>query len=337
MIDAIKKTPIVWVVSEGIAGMENQGLAVAAALGVDPVIKRVQLRGPWKVLSPYLGFECRASFSDPDDLLAQPWPDVVIGAGRKAIPALRFIAARAAHRPILVYLQDPRFRYADFDVVAVPQHDVTGRPHLTRLPNILITRATPNRVTESVLDTAKTRWAERFAQLPAPRVAVLIGGNSRDYVMDTAATTGLARDIRTLLTSGASVMMTLSRRTPPAMAEILRTALVDHPRCFIWDGQGDNPFHGMLAWADTVCVTGESASMLSDAGTTGRPVYILNLTLRTGRSGLRIKALQDKLIADGVARPFAGHLEPAWTYEKLNDASMIAAHIRGYLTARGFT
>ncbi len=317
--------------------MENQGLAVAAALGVTPVVKRVQLRAPWTFLSPYLGFECRASFADPDDLLASPRPDIVIGAGRKAIPAMRYIAAQCQSRPLMVYLQDPRARYTDFDLVAIPHHDVIGRPRLATLPNILVTQATPNRVTDSVLKTAKADWAGTFEPLASPRVAVLIGGNSRDYVMDTVAVTGLARDVRTLLTAGASVMLTLSRRTPPAMAEILRSALADHKQCYIWDNKGANPFHGMLAWADYICVTGESASMLSDAGTTGKPVYILPLTLRSDRTGLRIKALQDKLIADGVARHFAGHLNPAWTYPKLNDAAMIAEHIRGYLTDRGFT
>ncbi|MES2728489.1 MAG: mitochondrial fission ELM1 family protein [Pseudomonadota bacterium] len=329
--------PVVWVVSEGIAGTENQCLAVAARLHVTPVVKRVRLKGLWRILSPYLGLECRTSFDDPDTLLTPPWPDIVIGAGRKAIAAMRYIAAKAPHRPVLVYLQDPRVRYAIFDVVAVPYHDAIMRPALTQRPNVIITHAAPNRVTDAVLATAKTAWAKTFAGLPSPRVAVLIGGDSRDYVMDEQAVQTLTRDLLTLAKAGTGLMITLSRRTPAAMAAKITDAVAPYANAFTWDGTGENAFHGMLAWADYICVTEESASMLSDAGTTGKPVYILPLTLRPNKAASRIKALHKKIIADGIARPFTGHLDPVWTYTKLDDATMIAEHIRGLLNTRGFT
>ena len=34
--------------------MESQCVGLAEALGLDPVIKRVALRAPWRQLSPYL-------------------------------------------------------------------------------------------------------------------------------------------------------------------------------------------------------------------------------------------------------------------------------------------
>jgi mitochondrial fission protein ELM1 len=67
-----KDKPIVWVITEGLVGTENQCLGVAEALEVNPIIKRIGLRQPWKFLSPYLGFECSATFSKT---LNAPWPD----------------------------------------------------------------------------------------------------------------------------------------------------------------------------------------------------------------------------------------------------------------------
>ena len=47
-----------WIITEGIAGTENQCLGVAENLNVDIEIKRIKLNEPWNSLSPYIKFEC---------------------------------------------------------------------------------------------------------------------------------------------------------------------------------------------------------------------------------------------------------------------------------------
>lgn len=77
-----------WIITEGLAGTENQCIGVAEALGVEAEIKRVALRQPWKSLSPWLGFESGSVF---EPALSPPWPDLLIASGRKSIAASRFI------------------------------------------------------------------------------------------------------------------------------------------------------------------------------------------------------------------------------------------------------
>ena len=43
-----------WVVTDGKAGTENQCLGVAEALGLEPVVKRISVRSPWRELGPFL-------------------------------------------------------------------------------------------------------------------------------------------------------------------------------------------------------------------------------------------------------------------------------------------
>lgn len=77
-----------WIVTEGMAGTENQCLGVAEALGIEADVRRISLRQPWRILSPYLGLEFGASFVPT---LTPPWPDLLIASGRKSIAASRYI------------------------------------------------------------------------------------------------------------------------------------------------------------------------------------------------------------------------------------------------------
>ena len=295
-----------WVVSEGMVGTENQCIAVAEALGVSYDVKRITLRQPWKALSPTLGFE--QAFTSPT--LNAPWPDLVIASGRKAIAASRYIKKASGGKTFTVQIQDPRVDPAQFDMVAVPNHDPT------RGENVIVTDAAPNRITEAKLAQARKAFTQ-FTDLPSPRIAVLIGGTSKAYTMSEAVTRRLAKQLDLL---DGSLMITPSRRTGQANEAILRENL---PDAYIYDGNGENPYFGMLAHADFILVTADSTSMISDACSTGKPTYVI--PLEGGHP--RIDKLHKHLIDKGVLRLFEGNLE-AYTYEPLRDANTIANAIK---------
>ncbi len=297
-----------WVVTEGIAGTENQCIGVAEALGVKPEIKRIQLKQPWKMLSPYLGAE-RASTFNP--ALTAPWPDLLIASGRKSIGASRYIKRMSNGKTFTVQIQDPRVSTDQFDLVAVPAHDPT------RGENVIVTTAAPNRITQDRLEVAWHKFP-KFQSFKPPRVAVLIGGNSKAYKMTPEITQDLANKLQKLY---ASLMITTSRRTGVENTEILRKALGD--KHYFWNGKDKNPYFGMLAAADIIMVTADSASMLSEACTTGKPVYMIPLD--GGHE--RIDKLHENLRQSRALRNFNGKLM-SWEYEPLNDAQIVADEIR---------
>lgn len=327
--DTPLKLPVLWIVTEGMAGTENQCRGIAEALQLEPVIKKMQLAQPWKTLSPYLGMECAASFTDAKALREGPVPDIILGSGRKAIAAMRWLKKTApkGHTPLLVQVQDPRFARAEFDAIIAAQHDPASGG------NVFHTQGTPNRITDAMLATAAAKWNETLGHLPHPRVAVVIGGNSRAYTLEGARTHQLVKLIKPLLDQGASLMMTISRRTPPESRAVLAKNFGNRPDVFFWDGTGDNPYMGMLALADYIMVTADSTAMLSDAGSTGKPVYILPLN----GGHYRIEKFHAYLLEKGIARWFIGKLDAPWQYPAMRDAEAAAQYIRGLLTARGFT
>ncbi|MCB1530584.1 MAG: mitochondrial fission ELM1 family protein [Rhodospirillales bacterium] len=296
------------------AGTENQCLGIAEALNIRPVIKRIGLRQPWKFLSPWLGFE--GSYSFTGDKLGPPWPDLLLASGRKSVAAARYIKKASGGKTFAVQIQDPRIDPACFDLVAVPAHDPA------RGDNVLVTTAAPNRLTQERLDAAKEQFSSLFSPLPAPRVAVLIGGSSKAHRMTPAVMEKLAAQLEPL---NAGFMITASRRTDDACMDILKHALKGR-HAFIWDGTGENPYFGMLAWADYILVTEDSVSMTSEAATTGKPVY----TIPMEGGAARLDKFHEGLRKAGITRLFNGRLEN-WKYPPLQDAERVAQAIQDRL------
>ena len=305
-----------WIVTEGMAGTENQCIGVAEALGITPHVIRIKLRQPWKSLSPFLGMECVRTF---DPKLEGPWPDLLLASGRKSIVASRYIKKMSGGKTFTVQIQDPRIDPQNFDLVAVPAHDPA------RGENVAVTIAAPNRITALALSKAKTDFAPLFAMMSSPRIAVLIGGNSKAHKMTEHGMERLGAQLANL---NGSLMITASRRTTDGQKNAFLKGLGDHAH-FFWDGTGPNPYLGMLAWADHILVTADSVSMLGDAATTGKPVYMIGME---GGSA-RFDKFHQNLITHGAIRPFEGVLEH-WTYPPLQDSAYVADAILQRISAR---
>jgi mitochondrial fission protein ELM1 len=279
----------IWVLTEGIAGTENQCLGVAEALqrNLSMPIKittyRLQLKQPWKTLLPYIGYvgeriyDMRATNEIPN----APWPALVIASGRKAIATALHIKKQSHGKTSVVNLQDPRWAAKRFDLVAVPFHDKY------RGKNALVTHGAPNRVTVQKLNAESTKWSPPKAwgvdkatdkeDHKRETVAFLIGGKSKAYDFTGSTTGEIITMINRLAQEKYNVMVTASRRTGAENYAALRAAFSDAPHIYFWGGEGYNPYFSYLAHADHIIVTPDSASMLSEAASTGKAVYCLAL------------------------------------------------------------
>lgn len=284
-------TPACWAISDGAAGNENQAVALAHALGLAPRVLRVRLRQPWSAFAPRLTLGAAAAIRDDrDEALAPPWPDLAIGCGRRAALATRLLRQWSAHRCYTVQILDPRIDSTAFDLVVAPQHDGTGGANVIRSIGAL------NAVDADWLAAGRSRFSA-LAQWPAPRTAVLIGGSNRAQRLDEAYFDALLERLAARHASdGGSFLVSVSRRTPATVASKLRQAFARFPGRF-WNGDGENPYAGFLAWADRLVVTPDSVNMLSEACATGKPVYTFAL-----------RAIEGKLAAFHAELAGSGHL-----------------------------
>jgi len=316
----INKDTICWIITEGMAGTENQCIGIAQSLGVTPVVKRVKLKSPWKELAPYFRFLSEFSFTKDSDSLEGPYPDIIISSGRKAVIPALYIKNKSGGKTFVIQVQDPRCNPKKFDLVAVPQHDPT------RGENVIVTTGALHKLTTSKLLEAEREFSQQIENLPKPRVAVLIGGSSKHHKMTKEITTQLANQLLSLKNVG--LMITASRRTGEENTKLLREQLKGN-NIYFWDNQGYNPYFAFLALADYIIVTEDSVSMASEAISTGKPVYVISLEGGAKRIDLFHKLLNEQ----GYTKPFTGELE-MWSYSVPNDTLKVANEIKKRLESR---
>jgi len=309
--------PTCWVVSDGRPGMVNQCIGLAEALGLEPIIKNVNLRGPWRQLSPLLlRVGKRWSLHTQSDRIDPPWPDLLIATGRHSVLASLRVKQHSP-KTFRVQIQNPAIATNNFDLVITPRHDrLDGE-------NVLSTRGSMHRITAATLAKGAERWGPVYAHLPQPRVAVLIGGPNGAYSMGPTEAQQLGQHLAMLCTDhGAGLMVTPSFRTGEENKAIIRKALDGLP-AHVWDGTGDNPYFGLLGLADAIVATPDSVNMVTEAASTGKPVYIASLP----GGSRKFNDFHNGMLADGVTKPFLGQLEQ-WSYEPLNDTMAAANEVR---------
>jgi uncharacterized protein len=321
--------PSCWCVTDGRPGMENQTIGLAETLGLEPVVKRVFLKTAWRIASPHITAFKRHAISSRGDQLTPPWPDILIATGRPSVLPSLFVKGQSGGKTFTVQLQDPVSLRWRFDRIVTPAHDGLSAPNVIAMEGAL------HRVTPETLAAAAPQWSERFAAIPRPAVAVLLGGNNSRYRLGEAEIGKLAQQLRGISAQGYGLLITPSRRTGEVNMAFLKTALAGLP-AFIWDGAGENPYFGMLAHADAFIVTCDSVNMISEACSTGKPVHVLQLPPQ-GRRGAgerdKFALFHRGLEVSGRIRFFDGQIGK-WSYEPLREMERVAHFIRNAYLAR---
>lgn len=295
------------VVSDGRRGIENQALGLAEALARRTALQLLPIHVPRTGSAP-----------DPGPLQPEVW----IGCGRAAV------RAAAAHRrswrdALFVYVQKPRAQIELFDLIVAPRHD------RMRGPTVFPILGSPNRVTADQLQDGAEAFRDRLNDLPSRRAAVLIGGDSKHHRFTDAACAHVLDRLEQIRAQGAALMITVSRRTPPAMVEQVRARYADQADVWLHDGDGPNPYFAFLAAADWIIVTEDSTNMLTEAASTGTPVYRLGVDGDPGK----FRQLYAGLEGAGAVRPYLGRLE-RWSYEPLDETDRAAQRVLEILRAR---
>ena len=308
----------------GETGMLSQVVGLGQAVGLPFEIKTIKPRAPWRWLPGHWAARLGVLGSlDPGSAIKPPWPDLLITCGRRSVATAIAIKRASGGRTFTVHIQDPRVPPACFDMVVPPEHD------RLRCPNVFPSKGALHKLTREALAQAAEQFRARFALVRRPFVAVLIGGKSKAYDLTSARMRELAAQLRELAArQGAGLVITTSRRTGTENEAILRETLAGTD-AIVWDGLGENPYLAMLAMADFIIVTEDSASMVSEACFTGKPVYVAKLE---GRSR-RFDALHQSLRDAGFTRPFNGKLE-SWDYLPLDENQRIGAIVRERMAQR---
>jgi uncharacterized protein len=325
--------PVVWVVSDGRAGIERQARAIADALvETQPAFRNADIRTlvldprpPQVWLPPLLWWSPRDALGASKAELTPPWPHIWIAAGRRSIPYSMAVRRWSGGRTFVVQAQDPKVAPEHFDLVCPPEHDdLTG-------PNVVATLGSPVWFSASRIAEAETRHAAAGGG-SRRLVLLVIGGDSKVHRLTESRALEIANLIPELQDKGFDVMTTVSRRTPTAARRILRLGSYKRGAPF-WEDEhqdGPNPYLAWLRFADAVLVTEDSTNLLSDAGFFGLPIHLLKLK----GDAPKFTRLHESFIQAGRARWWAGEVSFERT-PPLREAERIAAEILRRMETRG--
>ncbi|GGE42160.1 hypothetical protein GCM10007276_19320 [Agaricicola taiwanensis] len=312
-----------WIVTDGKAGDEAPCLGLAEQLRLDPSLHRVAPRAPWVWLMPWGPIDPRDHPDNPKSPIAAPFPDLLIAAGRRSVAYLRYVRKASGGRTFTVMLRDPRTGAGTADLLWVPEHDPL------RGANVVVTPTSPHRISPERLADARRNPPQPLAAITAPRVAVLLGGNSRHHSFTASDIDRLTEHLTELTVRGYSLMVTASRRTPATLRERVFT-LALRTGGFAWHGNGENPYTSMLALADIIVATADSTNMIGEAAATGTGIYVFE----PGGGHSKITRLLARLREMGVLRRLEGKPEP-FSYSPVDSTPVIADAVRKRLAARG--
>jgi uncharacterized protein len=262
-----------WAITDQAAGNQRQALALAERMGMPVRHLVLSPRAPWSWASPRLTLGGRLALPRAQRAaFAPPWPELAIGCGRSAALLTRLLRKLAGPRCHTVQILDPRIDPAHWDTVIAPRHDGLAGP------NVLQPLGSLHPIDDAWLQDGREAYPT-LGDLPSPRVGVLLGGPRTGVrIDDRYAQTLLEKLLACQRLEGGSLLVLASRRTPSAVSERIGTGLRNTPG-LMWSSpdDGNNPYPGVMGWADRLVVTPDSVNMLSEACAVGCAVQTMTL------------------------------------------------------------
>jgi mitochondrial fission protein ELM1 len=216
---------------------------------------------------------------ESDELDLTLAPDIVIFTGRRAVPIARWIQKQSLcqHNKStkLVAIGKPRAPFYWFDLlVSTRQYQLPQW-----VPNLVLNDFTLNRRDEN--ESIDLPPHPSF-NTPDKVVVVLLGGERSGFKMRTVEIEQIITTLKSYQENqpSHSLRVVASKSTPEKALREIFDRMSGNIELFDWN-QADKPsYRELLNKGDVFFVTEDSASMVTEALSTGRPVYLLELFQR---------------------------------------------------------
>jgi len=263
----MSERPRVWLLLGSRRGDNNQVLALGEALGL-PFETRTMFykwlaRARMKLFRTSVGHLKSSSRR----WLEPPWPDLVIGIGRRTVPVARWIQEQSGGRTHIVRLGHPRAPNEWFDlVITTRQYPVLDGDNVVKLPLAMNRFRTPPEPTPD-----ERTWLDA---LPRPHLLLSLGGTAPMWRLDLAALhLAAVKLVKRAEQADGTLIVVGSPRTPADAWQVVRAATAGSECAALIGPKVRYPV--LLADADEQFVTADSVSMISEAVISGKPVGLI--------------------------------------------------------------
>ncbi|RZO47916.1 MAG: nucleoside-diphosphate sugar epimerase [Candidatus Pelagibacterales bacterium] len=301
--------------TEGMHGMISQVEGLAKAISADFSHKIIRLNFPWNLIPPKFSPISSIVLKDRNYIIEEEKPDLVISCGRKSvIPSI--LLKRKNPKIFTIHIQDPKVSLKNFDVIIAPEHDnLSGE-------NVFNSKGAIHYITEMEIENAKPYLINKIKSNKI--VSLILGGPNKYYKFDKDQLIKIFNTIKSdFVSRGYKIIVIPSMRTP---RESIDLAIKELGECgYVVNKVDKQAYLSAYALADYVVVTCDSTSMISEAATSGKPIFVAHMKAK--RNDYRFKRFFELFKKMEITRELGEKVE-SWSYNKHNEAQRIALELK---------
>jgi len=313
--------------TEGMHGMISQVEGLAKALDLEFIHEKIELNSFWRLLPPKLTPIRNFVFKNK---IYHNF-NIVISCGRKSVIPSIYLKQKYKNKILNIHIQEPKVSLSNFDFIVAPEHDgLTGK-------NVLNSRGAIHYITQEEIKESKNYLIDKF-QLnnyfnEDRLVAIILGGPNKYYSFSDSALIEVFKKIKiNFINAGHQAIIIPSIRTPKRIIEIAQEYF-DKKELVITEVD-KQAYLAALAMAKHIVVTCDSTSMISEAATTGKPIYVAQMPAI--KNNQRFKSFFNLFESLNIIKELDSSVEN-WTYTKLNETNKIADQIREKIKQHDFS
>jgi len=310
--------PKALLLTEGYHGMISQVEGLAKALNADFQHRIVKLKWLWNYIPPKLSPVSRLILKNEQYITENEKFDLVISCGRKSVIPSIFIKKKNK-KIFTIHIQDPKVRFNNFDLIVAPEHDeLKGE-------NVITSKGAIHYITRLEIEKARSYLLDKIQNEKI--VSLILGGPNKYYNFSNEELTNIFREIKSsFISQGYKAIIIPSMRTPKRIIDLaINEFLTDG---FVVNSVDKQAYLSSLAIANSIVVTCDSTSMISEAATSGKPIFVAHMQPK--RNNYRFKRFYKLFRKLGVIKNLGEKIEN-WTYDSFNEAERIATIINSRL------
>ena len=300
--------------TQGMHGMISQVEGLAKALEIDFTHHTVELNNFWKMIPPKLTPISQSVYKK----IKSSEFDIIISCGRKSVIPSIHLKKISKKKVMNIHIQDPKVNLDHFDFIVAPEHDsLQGQ-------NVINTKGAIHYLTKGEIIKNKS-YLESFIKKDERKICSLIlGGPTKYYEYSIKNMKNIFSILDILLKKNNFQLIVIpSMRTPKNVINYASEYFGESHT--IINNVDKNAYLSALSLSESIVVTCDSSSMISEAALTGKPIYIANILPK--KNDKRFQKFRKLFRELNIIRNL-GEEGENWNYQKLDETNRVAKIIK---------
>ena len=300
--------------TQGMHGMLSQVEGLAKALDIDFTHHTVELNNFWKMIPPKFTPISQIVYKKVN----QSDFDMIISCGRKSVIPSIHLKNSSKKKVFSIHIQDPKVNFNNFDFIVAPEHDsINGQ-------NVINTKGAIHYLTNDEINKNKD-YLDSFIKKDQRKICTLIlGGPTKYYDYSLKNIKNIFLLLNNFLKKNDFQLVVIPSMRTPKNSIIYAKEYFGENHTII-DNIDKKAYLSALSISQSIVVTCDSSSMISEAALTGKPIYVANILPR--KNDKRFQKFRKLFRELNIIRNL-GEEEENWNYQKLDETNRVAKIIK---------